>query len=53
MQGNKAMRTRAVTVLLRIVGGLVMAAVLYLVLAAPGFLSDRDSTVPLASAGRR
>lgn len=54
MQENKAMRTRAVTMLLlRIGGGLVMAAVLYLVLAAPGFLSDRDSTVPLASAGRR
>lgn len=50
-QESKAMRTRAVTMLLlRIGGGLVMAAVLYLVLAAPGFLSDRDSTVPLVSA---
>lgn len=51
MQENKAMRTRAVTVLLLRIGcGLVMAAVLYLVLAAPGFLSDRDSTLPLVSA---
>ena len=34
-------------------GGLLMAAMVYLVLAAPGLLSDRDSTVPLVARAAR
>jgi len=30
-------------------GAVLAAAVIYAILAAPGFLSDRDSTVPLIS----
>ncbi len=43
------MRTRTGKALRGIGGGLLMAELLYLALAIPGLLSDRDSTVPLAS----
>jgi len=39
-------RTRMETALRGIGGAVAMAVMLYLALAAPGLLSDRDSTVP-------
>ena len=41
------MRRKAWTVVKNLSGGLVIAVIVYLILAAPGLLSDRDSTVPL------
>lgn len=39
------------TLALRIAGGIVFACVIYLVLCAPGFLSDQSSTVPVSTEG--
>ena len=47
------MRTSTGRMLRTIGSGLLMAVLFYLVLAAPGLLSDRDSTVPLVSAAAR
>jgi len=55
-KGARAMRTktRIRTVLRGVGGAVVMAVMLYLALAAPGLLSDRDSTTPaLAREARR
>jgi hypothetical protein len=44
-QGERQMKILSKAIQL-IVGATLFAAALYMVLAAPGLLSDRDSTVP-------
>ncbi len=47
IQNGAAQMNKVFKVAMHVLGGLGVAAILFAMLAAPGFLSDRSSVVPL------